>query len=98
MFLLELPPAESNQRDKFMCLAEKEALGAAESYKTFRLKTQLADRTHDSLTHQSPGIASEMRGDDRSNSNGSTHSQGRMNKLAVGMVVCQTLKVLDREL
>jgi hypothetical protein len=85
-------------RNKLMRLAEKEAIGAAESYKAFRQKTQLADKAYDALNRQSPGMKSEMMGDDRSNSNGSTHSERRMNKLAVGMVVCQTLKVLDREI
>lgn len=94
----ELFKESADQRAKYMRLAEKEAICAAESYKGFRQKIQLADKAYDVLNRRSPGMTSEMRGDDRSNSDGSTHSERRMNKLAVGMVVCQTLKVLDREL
>lgn len=92
----------ANQRDKFMRLAEKEALKAAESYKNFRAEIQSVEKYCDVLNRAPSSNESHLEKPDlknsRADSNGPTQSERRMKKLAVGMAVCQTLKIMDREL
>jgi hypothetical protein len=80
------------QRNRFERMAEKEALHAAQSYKSFGLEIQSVEQSYDALSHSTQDDLEKTGIDDSP-----TNSQ-RMNKLAVDVVVCQTLKVLDHEL
>jgi hypothetical protein len=77
----------ANQRDKFIRLAEKEALSAAESYKSFQSEIQSAEKAFD--------IHSRALKDNPLNP---ARSEQRRKSIATGMIVYQTLKVMDREL
>lgn len=97
----ELTPTEqkqiemaTNQRDRFVRMAEREALNAAVSFKHFQKEVQSVEKSYDSFSRVLTGNHSPEQSQDPSPAG----SESRMNRLAVGMVVCQTLKVLDREL
>jgi hypothetical protein len=86
-----------NQRDRFVRMAEREALNAAVSFKHFQQETQSAEKSYDAFSRALTGNHSAEQSQD-SHDPSQSGSESRMNRLAVGMVVCQTLKVLDREL
>jgi hypothetical protein len=82
----------SHQRERFIRMAEYEASNTVLAYKGFQREIQAAERYYDALTKSNePGL--EKTGTEDRSSNPS-----RMNKLAMGVVVYQTLKVLDHEL
>jgi hypothetical protein len=94
-----LAPAEKQQfeaavdeRDRFIRMAEHSAGNAALSYRGFQAETQVAAKNYDSLSRSNHADLEKTGTDDR------TPGSGRMNKLALGVVVYQTLKVLDHEL
>jgi hypothetical protein len=99
-----LTPAEKNQfekethqRDKFMRMAENEALNAATSFRHFQSEIQSTEKSYDSFSRE-PIEQPLQEHEDPLQEPTATGSEHRMNRLAVGMVVCQTLKVLDHEL
>lgn len=99
-----LTPVEKEQfgkaaaeRDRFMRQAEREAINSAVAFEHFRSEIQSAEQAHNAFSRaltleSSPNQTRELQGPLPA------ASESRMNRLAVGMVVCQTLKVLDREL
>ncbi len=89
--------AATHQRDKFVRMAEREALNAAVSFKHFEKEVQSAEKSYDAFSRALTGNSSPDHLQDSQNPS-PTGSESRMSRLAVGMVVCQTLKVLDREL
>jgi hypothetical protein len=99
----ELTPAEQkqlesaiHQRDKFVWMAEREALNAAISYKHFQSEIKSAETAYGAFSHALKGKGPESAQACQDPApNGSAQ---RMNGLAAGMAVCQPLKVLDREL
>jgi hypothetical protein len=78
-------------------MAEMEALNAAVSFKHFQKEIQSAEKSYDAFNRTLNGNLSPEHAKD-SQDLSPTGSESRMNRLAVGMVVCQTLKVLDHEL
>lgn len=85
------------ERDRSMRMAEREAINSAVAFEHFRSEIQSAEQAHNAfsrtLTPESnPEQTRELQDPLPA------ASEGRMNRLAVGMVVCQALKVLDREL
>jgi hypothetical protein len=80
------------QRNRFERMAEKEALNAALSYKNFGSEIQSVEKRYDELSHSNQDDLEKTGIEDSP-----TKSQ-RMNRLAVGVVVCQALKVIDHEL
>ncbi len=99
-----LTPVEKEQfgkaaaeRDRFMRMAEREAINSAVAFEHFRSEIQSAEQAHNAfsrtLTPESnPEQTRELQ------EPLPAASESRMNRLAAGMVVCQALKVLDREL
>jgi hypothetical protein len=99
-----LTPVEKEQfgktaaeRDRFLRMAEREAINSALAFEHFRSEIQSAEQAHNvfsrALTHESSPEQTRVLQEPLP-----AASEGRMNRLAVGMVVCQALKVLDREL
>jgi hypothetical protein len=84
--------AAAGERDRSIRMAECNAGNAALSYRGFQAETQAAAKHYDSLSHSSQADLEKTGTDDRG------PGSGRMNKLALGVVVYQTLKVLDHEL
>jgi uncharacterized phage infection (PIP) family protein YhgE len=85
------------QRDRFVRMAEREAINAAVSFKHYQSEIKLAENSYEAFDHAMNGMDAPENAQDSQEPN-QTGSDKRMNRLAVGMVVCQTLKVLDREL
>ena len=86
-----------NQRDKSARMAEYEALNAATSFKHFQSEIQSVEKSCNALSkamREKPAPEHEQISQDPALAG----SDRRMNRLAMGMVVSQTLKVLDREL
>jgi hypothetical protein len=84
-------------RDRFMRMAEREAINSAVAFEHFRTEIQSAEQAHNAFSRaltpeSSPEQTRELSGPLPA------ASESRMNRLAVGMVVCSALKVLDREL
>jgi hypothetical protein len=99
-----LTPAEQDQyeevlrqRDRFVRMAEREAINAAVSFKHYQSEIQSAEKSYEAFNYAISGKDAPEHEQDSQEPN-QTGSERRMNRLAVGMVVCQTLKVLDREL
>jgi hypothetical protein len=99
-----LAPVEKEQfgkaaaeRDRFMRMAEREAINSAVAFEHFRSEIQSAEQAHNAfsraLMHESSAEQTQVLQEPLP-----AASESRMNRLAVGMVVCQALKVLDREL
>ncbi|MBN1566806.1 MAG: hypothetical protein JXA73_03100 [Acidobacteria bacterium] len=86
-----------SQRDRFVRMAEREALNAAISFKHFQKEIQSAEKSYDAFSRALTGNHSPEHSQDPQDPS-PIGSESRMNRLAVGMVVCQTLKILDREL
>jgi hypothetical protein len=84
--------AAAAERDKSIRMAECNAGNAALSYRGFQAETQAAAKHYDSLSHSSQADLEKTGTDDRG------PGSGRMGKLALGVVVYQSLKVLDHEL
>jgi hypothetical protein len=80
------------QRSRFERMAERDALNDAQSYKSFGLEIQSVEKSYDAFSHSTRDDL-EKTGIE----NSQTNSQ-RMNKLSLGVIVCQTLKVIDHEL
>jgi hypothetical protein len=89
--------AATHLRDKFVRMAEREALNAAVSFRHFEKEVQSAEKSYDAFSRALTGNSSPDHLQDSQNPS-PAGSESRMSRLAVGMVVCQTLKVLDREL
>jgi hypothetical protein len=81
-----------HQRERSSRMAEYEASNTVLAYKGFQREIQAAEKNYDALTRSNQPELEKTGTDDR------TSSPNRMNKLAVGVVVYQTLKVLDHEL
>ncbi len=81
-----------NQRERSIRMAEYEASNTVLAYRGFQRETQAAERNYDALTTSNQPELKKTGTDDH------ISSPSRMNKLAVGVVVYQTLKVLDHEL
>ena len=85
------------ERDRFMRMAEREAINSAVAFEHFRSEIQSAEQAHNAfsraLTHESNAEQTRVLQEPLP-----AAPESRMNRLAVGMVVCQALKVLDREL
>jgi hypothetical protein len=80
------------QRNRFERMVENDALNAAQSYKSFGSEIQLVEQSYDALSHSTRDDLEKTGIEDSP-----TNSQ-RMNKLSLGVIVCQTLKVIDHEL
>jgi hypothetical protein len=80
------------RQDRLLRMAENEALSASLSYKSFQSEIQAAEKTRDALIRSNQADLEKTGTEDRSS------NPSRVNKLAVGVVVYQTLKVLDHEL
>ncbi|MDM7997130.1 MAG: hypothetical protein QUT30_15770 [Acidobacteriota bacterium] len=104
LFNRPLTPVEKEQlgkaaeeRDRFMRQAEREAINSAVAFEHFRSEIQSAEQAHNAfsraLMHESSAEQTQVLQEPLP-----AASESRMNRLAVGMVVCQALKVLDREL
>jgi len=80
----------ASQRDRFMRAAEAEATNAALSYKGFQSEIQAAEKNYEAL--------SRAKQTETGLEDSPKDSQRRINRLAVGVVVSQTLKVIDHEM
>ncbi len=85
------------ERDRFMRMAEREAINSAVAFEHFRSEMQSAEQAHNAFSR---ALTPESNPEQTRESQEPlpAASESRMNRLAVGMVVCQALKVLDREL
>ncbi len=81
-----------HQRERAIRNAEYEASNAVLAYRGYQREMQAAERNYDALTRSQEPELEKTGTDDRS------PNQNRTNKLAVGVAVYQTLKVLDHEL
>jgi hypothetical protein len=88
----ELLTETIRQRERAIRNAEYEANNAVMAYRGFQREIQASERNYDALTKSTEPELEKTGTDDRN------PNPGRMNKLAVGVVVYQTLKVLDHEL
>lgn len=88
----ELLSETIRQRERAIRNAEYEANNAVMAYRGFQREIQASERNYDALTRSNEPELEKTGTDDRN------PNPGRMNKLAVGVVVYQTLKVLDHEL
>lgn len=88
----ELLTETIRQRERAIRNAEYEANNAVMAYRGFQREIQASERNYDALTRSNEPELEKTGTDDRN------PNPGRMNKLAVGVVVYQTLKVLDHEL
>lgn len=88
---------ETHQRDRFMRMAENTALNAATAFRHFQLEIQSAEKSFDSINRERMEQPMQEQEEPVPEPN-TTGSEPRMNRLAMGMVVCQTLKAMDHEL
>jgi hypothetical protein len=81
-----------DRQDRLMRMAENEALSASVSYKSFQSEIKAAEKTYDALSRLNRADL------EKTGTEGRSSNPSRINKLAVGVVAYQALKVLDHEL